>query len=533
MSNEFAVGLPRRIGNTPTPLYLSKAAFLVVPGSQDMVRRPLEIRGVTEQHIDEMAQIGHSRGAGFNEFRLGRVANEVMGVAADYEGYANIVEGWGTPRLRFMLEFTKESSGGNVRGLTGSSTRYIYIGYTNYVGVDLQGHFDPDMEMYLTQVIVLRDTLRTGARARMETVSTLVYHDQILARDRYDRDYIPAYRITPEDVYATTGGILDYETQRGETVIAAQSSISNSIKSSQRGNLVPSNYFKRLLSAADSASTTFNVGAGEDTSQSSMWDQMIVETKERALSKDPLVQLMSHNGEVKQTGMIRFEELEEYFNVHDDNVCTVSWPGNMRGVNQGSYESFLNEFSSHEVNSFASMDNRHTETMLAQQIAMELPALLMGCFLVDGRFSVTNNVRNFQQDGYGWRFDTTGDMTNAFRFIVNGLPSDFEEDCIHNFITKFEKMVMDPLSYYGERSLSIFVDSKTDGEIVLVIELDGNPSMEYKVPTYADNIFSPVLTQDRRRVTKISNDMYRMTQNVLMSREEMYPEERSDGNFFR
>lgn len=533
MSNEFTTGTGvRRVRGGATPLRLHKAAFLVVPGNQDMVRRPLEIRNVRDEHIEQMAEMGRVRGNGFNEFRLGQVANDVMGLSADFEGYASIVEGWGSPRMRFMLEFVKEPYEA-ARGLSNDAIRYIYIGYTNYVGVDLDGKFDPDMEMYLTQSIVLRDTLQTTARGRMETVSTLVHHDQILARNRYDDDYVPSYRISPEDVYQSIGGLLDYESRRGEVVISEQSSISRGIRSSQRGNLVPSNYFKRLLGAADNATSTYNTG-GADVGDDALWDQMISETKERSMGKDPLVQLMSGNGEVKQTGMILFSELEEFFDVHSDDVTTISWPEVVRHANSSNYERVINEFSSNEVDQFSTMDNRYSETMLIQQIAAELPALLMSCFLVDGRFSVTNNVRNFQDDGYGWRFDTRGDMTSAFRFVVDGLPYQFQEDCIHNFINKFEKMIMDPLSQYGERSLSIFADTKVDGEAVLVIELDGAAPIEYKIPTYSDNSFSPILTTDRKRVSRISNDLYSMTNQVIMTRESMdseRPDTRNDNLF--
>jgi len=82
-------------------------------------------------------------------------ANSVAGIASNIIMPSteagrdiNIAQGWGERRYRFFME---------VEMMVGAmATRKIIIGYTDHVGVGMGGSLDPNMRMYINNVIVLR-----------------------------------------------------------------------------------------------------------------------------------------------------------------------------------------------------------------------------------------------------------------------------------------------------------------------------------------------------------------------------------------
>lgn len=502
----------RLIGDNkrPSQIHLRGARFVVAGGYNDQVRRPFEFN-VDDSDIQSIVE-NTSAGRYISEVALASTAANVIRPSADYEDYVNITEGWGAPRCRFVLEFCQD------QGMGGNQRRWVYIGYTDHVGITVDGLIAPEMELNITAVIELRDATRFTNAGR-ETFTSLVAYDQVLVGDMsYDMRHADQFRsgtselftMAPKDVFMNVQVESEVSSYRFDSYSPSHSRIPRKAVRNRRNNNVSANYLKTVLETARNAEH-----ASEMTNEQT-FEEAIANVSENTFSKDPLWNIFGQETDISRNARITWEDLERFYpETQDPNIVMVSFPDMLRGVNNRNMGSYVDRFAEERQASTEVWNNRTTETVLATMITQQLPVLMMRDLIMDIRFHVTNEVRN-NIDGYHWTIgDPRGTGAEAVHFVVDGLPPQFTIDCVQNFQRSFEMLIMQALTQNNAHSLSIMVDARCDGDIFLSISFDGKNPVDYLMPTFADSKASSIITSDLNRYQSVTLDVDRLSRSVL------------------
>lgn len=495
-------------------VYLKSCLMTVTGGFQDHVRRPYEVN-VDEEDILRLAESTHN-GRHLSASNIASVATNILRPSSDYEDYVKIDEGWEAPRLRFVLEFVRKSMGGTVN-------RHIYIGFTDYVGVDTAGNIDWNMELHLTACLVLRETpsLQGG---RPFTRTTLVAYDQLVrSDDSFRRDsadqYVEMdnmrYLITPSDIFTNACSTdvlqeLDYTDS-----YPYMSGIGRKPKKTRRTNLVPSSYLSTVFNSAKATmdnAIDFH-GAGEMDS----YGNAIEQSSENLLSEDPIFTLFGSTTDINRRSTILWEDLVKLFpEAEKDGITVVNFPARLERLNNRNMENALNSYMGDERDSVNGWNDFRTETLIATIISQQLPSLMMANLIRDIRFNITNEVLNGIETPFEWIIgDRRRSADNAVKFVVDGLPSELEMALFEGFQRRFETLIMMPLTRYNEIDLSLLVDARSDGELFISVQFSGGEVREYRMATFADSQASSVITSSRERYEGVTKDLYNLSQHVL------------------
>lgn len=509
---------PRRLGNQNKfkEVALKSCVFTVTGGYQDHVRRPYEV-SVDREDIERLAE--STRGGKYiGSSNIASVAGTIIKPSAEYEDYVGIDNGWAAPRMRFIIEFVRESMGGTL-------TRHVYIGFTDYVGVDLNGNIDPDMELHLTASLVLRETASLS-RGRPVTRTTLVAYDQVVrsddtfrrdASDQYvDMDNMK-YLITPSDVFTNACSNYVLEDMDYAESFPFMSGIGRKPKKTRRTNLLPSSYLSTVLNSARSAlDNSMDLhGAGETNS----FGNAIEQSSENLISEDPIFSLFGSTTDINHRATVLWEDVLTLFPEADrSGVTVVNFPSRLQSLNNRNFSSVLDRTMEEERDSVNGWNDFRQETMIATIIAQQLPAIMMTNLIRDIRFNITNEVMNGIENPFEWVIGDRRRRDNgeAIKFAVDGLPTEMEMELFQGFQRRFESLIMMPLTRNNiDTDLSLMVDARCDGDIFISVQFNGGEMREYKMATFADSQASSVITSNRGRYEDVTKDLYNLSQHVL------------------
>lgn len=496
-------------------VHLKSCMFTVTGGYQDHVRRPYEV-SVDKEDIERIA-VATKGGRQLGSASLSSVAGSIIRPSTDYEDYVGIDEGWAAPRTRFILEFVKQTMGGMIN-------RHIYIGFTDYVGVDLNGNIDPDMELHLTAAMVLRETpsLRRG---QPTTRTSLIAYDQVVRTDdtyrRHDADQymdIDAmkYLITPSDVFTNASGRDAVEELGYSDSYPLMSVIGRKPKKSRRTNLLPSSYLSTVFNSAkamvDNNLDTHGVGEGDG------FEDAIEQSAENLVGEDPIFSLFGATTDINTRATVLWEDIVNLFPEADKHgVTVVNFPSQLQHLSAARFDSILERSMSDERDSVNGWNDHRAETMIATVIAQQLPAVMMTNLIRDVRFNITNEVLSGLEHQFEWVVGDRRRRDNgeAIKFMVDGLPTEMELDLFEAFQRKFESLIMLPLTRFNELELSLMIDARCDGDIFISVSFNGGEMREYKMATFADSQSSSVITNNRERYEGVTRDIYNLSQHVL------------------
>lgn len=494
---------------------LRSCMFTVTGGYQDHVRRPFEVSADRED-VERLAEATRG-GRHLGSTSLASVAGSIIRPSTDYEDYVGIDQGWAAPRIRFIMEFVRE-------GMGGVKTRHIYVGFTDYVGIDLNGNIDGAMELHLTASMVLRETasLRRGQPVKR---TSLVAYDQVVRSDdtyrREDADqYLDIdhmkYLITPNDVFTNIGGSEALEDLGFTQSYPMMSGLGRKPKKSRRTNLLPASYlstvFNSAKSALDNNLDTHGVGEGD------AYEEAIEQSAENLVSEDPIFSLFGATTDINFRATVTWDDVVHLFPEADSHgVTVVNFPSQLQHLSSRNMDSLLERTMTDERESVNGWNDYRAETMIATAIAQQLPAIMMINLIRDIRFNITNEVVSGLENLFEWVVGDRRrrDNDSAIKFMVDGLPQEMEFDLFEAFQRKFETLIMMPLTRHNELDLSLMIDARCDGDIFISVSFNGGEMREYKMATFADSQASSVLTTNRDRYEAVTKDIYNLSQHVL------------------
>lgn len=456
-------------------LHITKLFLAPCDTYDDQYHRPYEMQ-VSGRQLNELVHVSDG-GRNLTHTNLSEVAGRMLRPDAIPGAMATIANGWNERRYRFMMEV--------VNGDPMSANQHtvdIYSGYTDYMGVNEgTGSVDPNLRLYFTNVTSLRKMVVPSPHglvthtAHLGTMQVLTGKNTAMFSSNGDLTTTGStYTTQPQDVFSSLStrmfsGAVDYDIRQ---------SFGIGVKTNRRSNGVASKYMDSVLSAHVSALSDIDSNGGHE-------DYSLMLHTAKGLVKEPTLYAVTSTASLLsdetfvRDGYIPFGRLRS-ISPHLDNVTTVA---SSRGARLN-YSNFGGRGSTD------GWGGRDSETVIACILSQAVPS-----FMFDAGMTVL-----------GMTF-TNRTMDGTFQIGITEYPeprtfSDGVEirPIITALIQYLKVSVLSGLLVNRGQLADITMIVDVMGDTTITVSLDGQPSVPYTVPSFADSIFAPVITEQANRV---------------------------------
>jgi hypothetical protein len=418
------------------------------------------------------------------------IANQFIAPQATPEKQIDIANGWNERRFRFMMEV-------EIDLYMGGRVKEVILGWTDHMGISLQGSIDPRMQFYVNSTLQIRETIARTPIGQ-QTYTSVIDNSHILVDPTWSGVYTPEvdHRLRPEDVFSTMSRThLD---GLGKVYDGRSAATKTAVKS-KRGNGSAANYMADILRSYTQASVL-----GEQTH---MGEQEVL-MKARGFSQENLASADHFLAAIAQLRGMGVENVFEFRDLQSldpsvENVTVVSVLGPTQKV------------SVHQAGQTANWGAADRETVAATVISHSVPAMMMDVAITSAWFKSTNNTINSQpetifMDVQGF---STGDMSQQVNFFKNQL----------------ESTILYDLTYGGQIAYAIEVKADLLGETWIKISLGGDPFIDYVTPSFADALIVPVLTNNADSAVQLASDFEMLATGLQEAATENHPSLMSAG----
>ena len=454
---------------------------------EDALIRPYTTNLSQENNAVELLREATNYGQIVTPSVIAGLASSVLTQTANPEGICAIPNNWTERRLRFFMEIEMNST--NM-----TRNRQLITGYTDYVGYsNLTGgnvNFDPRMQLYINNSVLLRDSMftdSTGARAFRSTVAD---DSQILSggfaanMQGQIQDSHNTFALRPEDLMGVQAANLQVMQRGGGEVWDTRASMVQGARKSHRDNGIASRYLAKSLTALGQAYSNTDV---ENEPSSAVFNQAFGAVQEQKMYHDNFFATLNNRTQYQQTGSVSWGEMCQLFQGMDD-VATLVRPGSTQQVSEQYQRGQMEHWY-----------GTTTETLFASRLMAAVPGIMIENMMTRAFFTATNRTQNGQ-----FVIQFGEDSVAGF---TNGID-------LSGFMTRFEStLIQEVLATLTQNSLididlSMFVNVM--GETRISVSIGGAPYVDYAAPSFCDALFSPVVTLNAQSIANIGDDINRL-----------------------
>ncbi len=414
-------------------------------------------------------------------------ANVAIAPSATPGKLIDIPNGWNESRIRFVLTLEHTNPNG------GTSSLYYYQGFTDYNGITMSGVVDPQMTFYINSFVRVSRVPHHGD-AGIEWVDSVVESAQILndalVMDKYDQGYYdPIYTARPADVFSAIQSShieagYNINTIDGEVPFNDGRTMFNDAMTNNRVSNNPSSYLSNLL---NSYKLGLNVAEyGQDGVEILDRSSEISVVNESSLVTNPLFRTLSgiqgHGNGIS----FKFGDLEAI----DPNIVAVT----------DSLITMGNTSLLHHTGDTAYWNTATHDAQIATILANAVPGVMLECFIGNATFRATN---------------LTSDMHIEVQIIdITGITLGLSQNMINRFVDMLTIKVLSNLSNGGQEGYAITVSASIYGDTTVSLQLDGQPTVVYTLPTFCDSMITPILNTDKPTHYNLVNEVESLLQST-------------------
>lgn len=459
---------------------IKKAIFMETGTYNDLSMRPYNTN--VDMGSLRMFQEATLGGTSISAAAISGIAGNVLKPAAQSNGVINIANGWDVPRLRFMMEIE------HVGSVVNKQIQYV-TGYTDYVGVSQHGvntNIDPNMRLFLNNVVTTRNVVENVGWGPMER-NYVSNASHILMGEHapsFGNFHNVTHSMRPEDVFATAS--LNF-LANGDTIDTRTTFQNGQLKKSNRTNSSASNYLSRVLQA--------HINTHKDNDFSDDYSIIMDNARGSDIIQDPLVSAdsflykLTSETSLANGGTTLYGEL---CRLHPelDSISLFILKDNKTTVHQrGSTEHW---------------NGNTLETVTATILSHSVPSIMMDLMLTGVNFMATNQTITGEyviQLLGSKSFSNNVDLTPYLENFLNRLKSEVLRGITNNNTITF--------------NLTMHVDLL--GETFISISVNGQPSIDYVMPSFCDALSTPVLTNNRQDLLSLTHDVTTLADNIQVN----------------
>ena len=376
-----------------------------------------------------------------------------------------IPSGWGESRLAFQLMVGPIPWGDG-------EVNQVLTGYTDYKGVSPDGKFDPQMRLYFNRSMFTRGSSRRPlidpchllSNPSGEKVPWISSAHTLLPSNIFQR-------IAIEDLFAD-GAMTDLLDSRATFAGEA-------IKKSRLDNGIPGVYLSRLATTYQ-AIRRGDFGTEEEVGDA--YSYAAGAASEPSVKNDPFMLRLATLTDIMSTGSITYQEL----------LSTLEESGDERVNYVGIKPDTL-----HKVGDTAEWTGHQVSVQMATLLGNAVPVLLARHQLSEVSFSASNNP-----------FDGSFNlMTTGGNFWAQGYIS-FSE-AFDAFRRDLRLLVLPQLTYVNGTPQRIEVTGRftLTGDSHMTIKIDGDRTIPFCMPSFADARFAPVIGADENALRALASKL--------------------------
>lgn len=457
---------------------ITKLLFTETGTYNDMASRPFETHfdGETMNRFQAATRQGKSVSAS----GLSAVAASVMRPKAQADGIVSIENSWDTPRLRFMMEVEH-------RATSMSSHRQILTGYTDYIGVSRGSNaIDPNMKLYFNNTIRVDSSLETSpmgriTRHRVSDASHLLFADN-KPRFGFGVNGNNTFTMRPEDVFATSSlGAL----QGSPDVVDCRVNFgAYKIKKSRRKDGSAPHYMTNIFKARNYAAGAEDIDGGDYTQ---VMDAARGAVANELLTQDSFLYQLTQRTHFGEECCVTYGELCRMSESVDHVAVVTLRSANATPVHSRGQTEFWTS---------ATM-----ETTAATILGHSVPSLMMDLMLTGISFLATNQT-----------------IDGQYMITIHGQQSFAEgmdmSQYLQIFIDRLQYEVLNGLTQNNQITFNLEMYVDILGETHISISMNGQPPVDYVMPSFCDALMTPVITNNRENLENMASDISSLAESL-------------------
>lgn len=420
---------------------------------------------------------------------------------------STIDNGWGCKRIRFaMLVSIQERS---------YSKEYAYItGHTDHADHSILTNdvkFDDDMRLYFNSVTRV-NVLESEYRGKSVWQPNVTSHDQVLNRSVFSDQSSTKDKVLmrPNDLYRRRGQSTDMKTTMGGRSGGYQShftettnlvgAFTGQLSANTRSNNSPSSYLSRSVSAyvrAAQQNSEIDYGRFDGDSHDDVLNDAVDRVDENLLDTDPVFDRMKSDTNIMRQGYITFGELLAMSPDFDERRQLGFKP--------------LARSRRERRDEASSMRGDNVESIAANILAQSLPTVML--------FSMYSLVENMVINTRARPGEDMVIVPIAMPYM-DGFST---ASTLDYFIDQMEMTVIPDMTQSGRMDINAKVTADIDGDIEIWIRVDGGPEEYFCYPAFADNLMSPVLSNDSGALERVSSDVLSIAEGFFQGRSSSTP----------
>lgn len=442
------------------------------------------------------------------------IACDVITPQAQVEGQVNIAHGFRSRRFRCLLTVCESHP-----FLQGTTTRRVFYGYSDHCDASMN-YLDPNMRIYLNSETIIAEAIRNTVNGPQRQASIVASNQIISPMEPTNINQgnglfarASSFLIRPEDNFnlMQTNLVAQNLNASGmfpglvDTSYDHRSMVGEGgqFKYSMRRDTSPTRYLSNSLAAyqhavKESKDSIINQEDFNSDSQSKevIYGEASAACRNHNIHSNTFLQLLNDNSSFMEAGYITFGELCRLFpemtNQHGRDVTQFAMDDG-RSIRKVSMAEDSQVWSGADYTSIG-----------ASLLAQAIPSIMMDTFFRSFSFAVTNG-----QGKNNYVFEPHPDACKA---IVNGID-------MMPYILEFQRRlsvdVLNNITRGNELPFKISMYSDLVGDSIIDICIGNNHIERFVAPTFADSLFSPVITRDREAAGNIANDLTWLVTNVI------------------
>lgn len=471
--------------------------IMIETGTYDnMFLRPYEIVD-SHRHLATIQEVTRG-GRNISAEALSGCAGQVLRPTVTPIARAEIPNGWGTRRFRFLMQIEDTDLMGNV-------TEQYLTGYTDYDGASFHsGSVDPNLRMYVTGTIRMKSIkVMTPYGTQMQT--SLANAAQVVTgRSQFSNNYMTQAMAMqrPVDVFTALQTQEFRRFGHNDVFDPRPSFIHENIKLSQWNNNSAPNYLSKVLKAGTMSMTS----ADYSESASEIWGRAEGLVRESAYSQDPALFHLYRTTSFQEGDSFTYGELAGLF----PNLDAVTYLIPTKTMQRTSAASGIFQAphdEPYESGSYNGWQGQDMTTLWATVLSHAVPALMMETMVSSASFTMHNYTMNGDID-IRWA---------AVQPFARNLDNATLQDLVNALETKLRVQVARDLAPDRHINFNIMGTFDIMGESKMMISIGDQPPVPYATPTFADSLFAPVITTGQEGLRAIADQLEFFTENLAQA----------------
>lgn len=380
--------------------------------------------------------------------------------------YAHIPNGWNTNRLKFMLTATTTPTNRRVKQTC------VIQGFTSHYEPSLSGSLDRmNMKFYMNTITILNTTYNhngIGTTIKQGSINIVKDYNGDLAFEAIDSE--SKRLIRPSDVFENMKSDID-KTGLGDTRINLTDRLESTPKEVNTSNLDSASYISSIINNYSEARSTAGLGSNEED----IYDTAHSYTLPDNIFSLPFIVEIFNLNNTKTPTEFNLSTLD-LLDPNTDNVTTLIDPSKDIGVRDTPVSLDSDDVMSTEqptvINIKTTLLNNNIKSYMFEATLVSYTAI------------ISNNV-------IGGKLST--EVIGASS-ALGSIPANQLSPYVEYVNDKIKRILGPNLTDNNQTCVDIIVDAKIFDCTNISISLNNEPSINYRFPTFADGVTSPVVT---------------------------------------